>query len=76
MEKENVFVKRQAKWFDIATNVHLEDGSKYWGVPSKTNVYANRSSSKIFDYYHWCVSLELRSQYDVTMEAEAETFQK
>ena len=22
---------------------------------SKTNVYANRSSSQMFDYYHWCV---------------------
>jgi len=28
MEKENVFDKRHAKWFSIAANVHLEDGSK------------------------------------------------
>jgi len=28
MEKENVFEQWYAKWFDIATNVHLIDGSK------------------------------------------------
>jgi len=28
MEKENVFDKQHVKWFDIAANVHLEDGSK------------------------------------------------
>jgi len=28
MEKENVFDKQHANWFDIAANVHLEDGSK------------------------------------------------
>ena len=61
VEKENVFVKRYAKWFGIAANVHLEDGSKQVCC-QKTNVYAKRSSSEIFDCYHWCVSLELRSQ--------------
>jgi len=30
MEKENVFDKQHANWFDIAANVHLEDGSKLW----------------------------------------------
>jgi len=25
IEKENVFVKRYAKWFDKAANMHLED---------------------------------------------------
>jgi len=51
MEKENAFVKMYDKWLDEAANIHLEDGSEHsTSVSSQTNVYANRSSSQIFDY--------------------------
>jgi len=45
--------------------MRLEDGSTAVRChKSKTDVYAKRSSSKIFYYYHrdWCVSLELCSK--------------
>ena len=50
MQKENAFVKMYDKWLHEAANIHLEDGSKQ--VCPQTNVYANRSSSQIFDCSH------------------------
>jgi len=51
MEKENTFVKMYTQWMDKAANIDLEDGSKQV-CRLKIYVYANRSSSQIFDYYH------------------------